>query len=291
MSNAGSSNIETDVSGSGHDLAYSVAGNTRVYSCVPGSDCNACVNFVSASSGNAQLTNDTFTSIPCSGGSPQAWSFEAWVYGVEGATAGVVAARATTVGIDANTSTWSSAWNFLGGFNFIQYQTGTGLSTYWSINSSTTCSANTWCMINATVSASPQAIFYLNASNAGSTSTSTGSCGGSGKTQNFTVGSIDATSPTFVDGTIDEISLYNTTLSGGTITTHYNAGISPGACSSSGDWPCTVLNTFPPFMNGGYMKKVVDRGYNTGLFTVREKLPPEFNLAWLNFTKLPKGNF
>lgn len=289
MSNAGPGNNEEDVSGNGNTISYTASGATRVYNCVIGSNCNACANFASASSAYAQLTNDTSTSLPCSGGAPRAWSLEAWVYGHDGVSNGVVASRNTTVGVDANTSTYSLAWNSVGGFNYNQYQTGTATSLFWTVtDGGTRCSANTWCMIDITVTAAPLLTGYLNASSTGTASSGTGSCGGDGKIQNFDIGQIDATSPTFLNGTVDEISLYSTTLSGGQITTHYNAGVQPGACS--GDWPCTVLNTFPPFMNDGYMQKVVERGYTTGLFSGRAKLPQYLNIAWMPFTALPAGN-
>lgn len=87
------------------------------------------------------------------------------------------------------------------------------------------------------------------------------------------------------NGRIDEVASYTTILSSGRITAQYLA-----ATTTSGGkgWPfITKAPELPRFLDGGYWKKFVAKGYNTGLFAPSVKMPRYLLVGYLPFAIVP----
>ncbi len=92
-----------------------------------------------------------------------------------------------------------------------------------------------------------------------------------------------------LDGVLDEVAIFDQALSDATILSFYTAGITVPTVPG-GLWPFSVRRPqIPTFRDDDYFTKMVQRGYNTGLFTVSAKRPLGIGF-FAPFTIVPDGH-
>jgi hypothetical protein len=158
-------------------------------------------------------------------------------------------------------------------------------ATYATVSATTKPATDTWHYYAATWDGATTTLkIYLDGSNEGTTSTTSGSAGCS---EDVDVGRRgDNASFSWVNGNIQEVAIYNSVLTSTRITAHYNAGI---ASPSTGQQPFTVKRPeLPRFRNPDYWDRFVSRGYNTGLFA-EAVLWPRMVGWFAPFSVVPNG--
>jgi len=198
-----------------------------------------------------------------------------------GTTGASMAVLKALTGADTD-KIWFLAWNNSDVVVFVVYNTAGAV--YQIATGATVLTRGTWHFIAATwQSATPTSTVYLDGVNDGSDSATNGTRNSS--QQWFEVARLEQASTIYLGGSLQDCSIWGlNALSPTTIATLFNKGVGGNVL------PWRVEFHVPRYSNPGYLEKVVNRGYLTGLFR-GEVIPQRVFLGFVPFgMEVPRGD-
>lgn len=161
-----------------------------------------------------------------------------------------------------------------------------GASNYIQAAGTALLTSGTWYMVTGTwVNNTTTLTLYINATQDASTSTTSGAGPATGVFYGLSRSEGDNT--LYLGGNSQDCFIDDGALSAAQVSILYNRGIG----LSSSNWPYTVKRPYlPQFRDDGYFAKFFARGYHTGLFSIRARVPQYLTLGYLPFAIVPPGN-
>ncbi len=212
-------------------------------------------------------------------------TFECWA--TASTTTGVMLSTGLAESGNASDRIWQIGLSNTPAANFIIFD-DTGSTNYSQVIGATTLVSGNWYLVTGTWNKATQTnTLYVNGVQDG-IDTSIGGSTVANAVAFWNMGRRAGDDTSYFQGKVQDCMVRSTVADTATsILNRYNFGVTLGGAA----WPfLTKAPRLPDFRNPGYMDKVIDRGYNTGLLNIKAREPQYLNVGFLPFSVLPRGD-